>query len=132
MLPRGKSKSQSHNQPRSLVASAVLLACLALAAQSHARAVLASTPIPGARPQQAFAHDLTALVARAQRLLTTGPAPVSRSLFKATLDHPATTATAAEAGIAHLSISGAQPVFHAASSLSKNARWMRTSRAWAS
>jgi hypothetical protein len=127
MLPRSKSRNQS----RSLVASAVLLACLALAAQSHARAILTAAATPGTRHHQAFPRDLTALVARAQRLLTTGPAPVSRSLFKATL-HPATALAATPAETAGLRASTSQTLFQASPAPATNARWMRTSRAWAS
>lgn len=112
------------SQSKTLIASAVLLACLALTGQS--RAQMSRTGTTAALASPAKSSFSQSLLARAQRILIADSARGQHSL----LGLPAATLTAAFIDPTPTPSTAALPTEHP--SLWTNHSWQRTSRAFAS
>lgn len=112
------------SQSRTLIASAVLLACLALTGQSRAQMSRSATAAPlASSSRSAFSKNL---IARAQRILIAHSARAQHGL----LNLQAATPSAALLDHALTDVSAALPAEHPG--LYANHPWQRTSRAFAS
>jgi len=110
------------SQSRTLIASAVLLACLALTGQSRAQMSRTGTTVSPASQNK----SITTLLARAQRILIADSARGQHSL----LNLQAATPSAAFIDPTPTHITAALPTEHPG--LWANKPWQRTSRAFAS
>ena len=112
------------SQSRTLIASAVLLACLALTGQSRAQASRTFAAVaPSSQNKSTFSKNL---IARAQRILIAHSARAQHGL----LNLQAVTPSAALLDHALTYTSAALPAEHPG--LFANHPWQRTSRAFAS
>jgi len=114
------------SQSGTLIASAVLLACLALTGQSRAQVGRSPAVVPATQTKSIFGQDLTGLIARVHWILITDTGRAERSPLG--LD-----ASIAGTVIIDRASSGAACASEPYRlGLDSNKPWMRTSRAWAS
>ena len=112
------------SQSKTLIASAVLLACLALTGQSRAQmSRTGTTASPASHSKSNFSQSL---IARAQRILIAHSARDQHTLLNL---HAATLSAAI---IEHAPTPTATALPHEHPGLATNQHWQRTSRAFAS
>ncbi len=114
------------SQSGTLIASAVLLACLALTGQPGAHTGRSSPVVPATQTKSIFGQDLTGLIARVHWILITDTGRADRSPLG--LD----AAIAGAVLLDRASSGAANAVDSKLPGLYSNTPWMRTSRAWAS
>jgi hypothetical protein len=108
-----------------LIASAVLLACLALTGQSRAQMARSSAAVLPSATQNKSTFGLN-LITRVQRILIADSARSAHSLLVLQAAIAATGAVEQPPIHATVLLAANHPGLHA------NRHWMRTSRAWAS
>jgi hypothetical protein len=113
-------------QSGTLIASACLLACLALTGQSRAQAGRSSAVVPATQTKSIFGQDFTGLIARVHWILITETGRGIRSPLSidAAIAGPFILERASSG--AAIAIESDRPGPYS------NRPWMRTSRAWAS
>jgi hypothetical protein len=114
------------SQSGTLIASAVLLACLALTGQPRAHTGRSSAVVPATQTKSIFGQDLTALIARVHWILITDTGRAGHSQLGL---NPAIADTVL---IGRASSGAAIAIESNRAGLYSNKPWMRTSRAWAS
>jgi hypothetical protein len=114
------------SQSGTLIASAVLLACLALTGQPRAQAGRSSVVVAAPQTKSIFGQDLAGLIARVHWILITDTVRAVRSPLS--LD----AAIASTVIPDRASASAAYAIDFLRPGLYSGKPWMRTSRAWAS
>ena len=114
------------NQSGTLIASAVLLACLALTGQSPAHTGRSAAVAPATQSKSIFGQDLSGLIARVHWILITDTGRADRSLLSLQAPIASKVVMVAAPSSAAVAVESYQP------GIDSNKPWMRTSRAWAS